>query len=136
MPGNCIRIVKNWEWHLTIIWWWWVILTKFITKKYVDPPLHLLYTKQGICCMCIKVEHFYTLYKEHSFKQKALLSCQTWWQEENFTSLWFALPLLFQLEASLRHTYANINPILIYSACTPDKENVPCYTVIMTQLFS
>ena len=71
--------------------------------------------------MCIRVEHFYKLSKEHSFRQKTLLSCQTWRQEENFTSLWFALPLLFQLAEGLRQAYSNINPFLVYSLCTSDK---------------
>ena len=104
-------------------------------KKYVETPLYLLYTKQSICCMCVRVEHFYKIYEEYSFKIKTLLSCQIWWQEENLASLWFALPLLFQL-AGLGLAHGNINPILIYGVCTSDMENIPCYTVVMTQLFS
>ena len=132
MAGNHIRTVKT-E-NDIIISWRRSILTKFITKIYVETPLHFLYTKQSICCMCVRVEHFYKIYEEYSFKQKTLLSCQIWWQEENFASLWFSLLLMFQLVGlGLAHGY--IHPILIYSVCISDMEDIPCYTVVMTQLF-
>ena len=85
--------------------------------------------------VCVTVEHFYKIYKEYSFKQRTLLSCQTWWNEENIANLWFALLLLFQL-GSLRLAYANINPVLIHNVCPSDMENTPCYAIIITQLFS
>ena len=86
-------------------------------------------------CVCVVCGAFSQNNKEYSFKQRTLLSCQTWWNEENFANLWFNLLLLFQL-VGLRLAYANINPVLIHSVCTFDTENIPCYTIIFTQLFS
>ena len=96
--------------------------------------IYYIPTKVFAVCVCY-TGAFLQIYKEYSFKQKTLLSCQTWWNEENFANLWFALLLLFQL-GSLRLAYANINPVLIHNVCPSDMENTPCYAIIITQLFS
>ena len=90
---------------------------------------------QSICCMCVLEWSIFTKLIKNTALNKGLRSCQTWWNKENFSNLWFTLLLLFQL-AGLRLAYANINPILIHSMCISDMENIPCYTIIITQLFS
>ena len=135
MAGNYIRIMKNWEWYN------YLMAVKYFNQVHREKNMlkvcyiYYIPSKLFDVCVCVRVEHFYKIYKEYSFK-KRLLSFQTWWNEKNFANLWFFLLLLFQL-ASLSLAYANINPILIHSVCTSDMENIPCYTIItITQLFS
>ena len=139
--GNAIFLPvitqELWKTETDIITWWrWSILTKLITKKICwNSVIFTIYQAKYLLYMCVLQWSIFTKFIKNTALNKRLLSCQAWWNKGIFANLWFALLLLFQL-AGLRLAYANINPILIDSVYTSDMENIPCYTIIITQLFS
>ena len=87
-------------------------LTKLIRKTYVGNPLYLLYKKEGIC-VCVLEWSIFTNSIKNTALNKRLLSCETWWLDENFASLWFAQQ---QKHKFLRSQHST--PLTVRSALT------------------